>query len=104
MRDGYFRAIELHIGPYVSTPFCQKLDSRDNIDQEGELTAFNYLRFGFVSEISYTSLNERGNGYKFGLRLSSDITELAVLNDTDAQLYPYYYSVGIFYNFINLFR
>jgi hypothetical protein len=104
IRDGYFRAIELHVGPYVSTPFYQKLDNRDNIDQEGDLTAFNYLRFGFVSEISYTSLNERGNGHKFGLRVSSDITEMAVLNDTDAQLYPYYYSIGIFYNFINLYR
>ncbi len=104
VRDGYFRAIELHVGPYVSTPFFQKLDDENNIDQEGDLTAFNYLRFGFVSEITFTSLNERGNGHKFGIRSSVDFSEMAVFKDTETQLYPYYYSIGIFYNFTNLYR
>ena len=103
-RNGYYRAVDVYVGPYMSAPMFQKLDSKDNVDSEMEAEFFSYLRFGFMSEIMFTSLNQRGNGHKFGIRASSDFTYVHEFKETDTQLYPYYYSIGVFYNLINLYN
>jgi hypothetical protein len=101
VKNNLYRAIEYSAGFYVSSPFYQKLDHKNNIDSEGKYTWFNYLKFGFVAEVAYTAFNEDGNGHKFGIRCSRDFTSITKFSDTENELYPYYLNIGVFYNISN---
>lgn len=101
VKNNLFRAMEYSAGFYVSSPFYQKLDHPDNIDSQGNYTWFNYLKFGFIAEVAFTSLNEDGNGHKFGFRVSSDFTSITRFSDTENELYPYFVNIGVFYNISN---
>ena len=100
VKDDLFRSVTYGLGGYFAAPFYQRLDHPDNIDAPGEII-FNYLRFGLSAEISLSALNEEGKGHKFGIRTSSDFTNLIIFGDTDNELYPYYINLGVFYNFSN---
>lgn len=101
MKNGFYRAVEIHFGLYAATPYYQKLDAPKNIDAEGKAFGFNYFKFGVMGEIAFTSLNNEGYGHKFGLKFLTDFTTIAKLKNTKNELYPYYFSVGLFYNIAN---
>lgn len=101
VKNDLFRAIEYNIGGYISSPFYQKLDLKNNIDSAGKYSWFNYLRFGFVSEFIFTAFNQNGNGHKFGIRTSTDLAYLTKIRDTENELYPNYINIGVFYNITN---
>lgn len=96
-KNNLFRAIEFNFGLYVSIPYFEKLDFKNNIDSEGSIAFGKYYRFGCLGEIAFSALNEKGYGNKFGLRVSIDFNSIAKVKETKYQLYPYYNSVGIFY-------
>ena len=104
VKNNFFRAIEVNAGVYVASPVYQKLDHPDNLDSDGEALGFNYYRFGFIGEVVFTTLDSKGHGHKFGIRVSNDFTSIAKVNETDTELYPYYYTIGIFYNFMNRYK
>lgn len=102
-KNNYFRAFEFSIGAYISSPIYQKLDHPDNLDASGETMGFNYLRYGFISEIAFSALNKEGKGHRFGLRTTTDFTSITKIRDTDNELYPYYINIGVFYNISNYY-
>ena len=103
VKNNFFRAFEYSIGGYISSPISQKLDHPDNLDASGERTWFNYLRFGFIGEIAFSSLTEKGKGHRFGLRSTTDFSSITKIRDTNNELYPYYINFGVFYNISNYY-
>lgn len=101
VRNNLFRAIELNAGVYSATPFIQKLDYSDNLDSDGKALAFNYFRFGLLGEIIISALNQQGYGHKFGIRASYDFPYILKIKETENELYPYYLTIGFFYNLAN---
>lgn len=101
VKNDLFRAIEYNVGGYISSPFYQKLDQKNNIDAAGRYSWFNYLRFGFIAEFTFTAFNQNGNGHKFGIRTSTDISNIVKIRDTESELYPHYVNIGVFYNITN---
>lgn len=97
----FFHAFEMNFGVYAATPFMQKLDNPNNIDAKGKGLSANNLRFGFIGELVYSAFDKKGHGHKFGLRATQDFTHLTKFKETPSQLYPFYYTVGIFYNISN---
>ncbi len=96
-----FKAFELNWGVYASTPFSQRLSSIDNLDSKDDFIIANYIRYGAIGEIVFTNLNNKGQGNKFGIRFSKDFTRISKLKNSTTNLYPYYYSIGVFYNIAN---
>jgi len=99
-----FRAIEFNVGLYGSIPIFEKLDSKDNIDAAGTNLFGNYVRFGITGELVFTALNEKGHGHKFGIKVSKDFTTILKLKDSKFDLYPFYYTIGLFYNLTNIYK
>src|SRR5690554_1259648 len=97
----FFHALEYHIGVYAATPFFQKLDNRNNVDASGKGLAANNLRFGIMAEVAFTAFDNKGHGHKFGFRMMHDFAKLHKFKKTPSQLYPYYGSLGLFYNIYN---
>ncbi|MBX9734117.1 MAG: hypothetical protein K2X37_08635 [Chitinophagaceae bacterium] len=104
VKNNLYRATEFYIGTYVATPYFEKLDDKKNIDANGKFNFGNTLRFGLLAEIALSALNEKGHGHRFGLRFSSDFPTIVKIKDAKYQLYPYYNTVGIFYNFSNKYK
>lgn len=104
VKNNLFRAIELNAGVYVASPIFQKLDHPDNLDSELKSLEFNYFRFGFLGEIVFTALNNKGQGHKFGIRASNDFTDILKVKKTETELYPYYYTIALFYNILNNYK
>ncbi len=101
VKNNLFHAIEFNVGLYVAIPIMEKLDLKNNIDQQGSTSFGNYFRFGFIGEFLFSQLNKKGYGNKFGLRVAVDINSIAKFKETKYQLYPYYNSVGVFYVIVN---
>lgn len=97
VKNNLFRAIEYNIGMYASSPYYQKLDHPDNIDSPGTFSWFNYLRLGFITEVSFTAINEEGRGHHFGIRVSSEYSGIIKFSETENELYPEYVNIGLFY-------
>ncbi|MCC6384090.1 MAG: hypothetical protein LC117_05185 [Bacteroidia bacterium] len=104
IRNYLFRAFEFSAGLYAATPFMQKLDLKDNLDSKADFLGFNYFKFGLIGEVAFTAFSSSGNGHKAGLRVSLDFATMAKLSETEYQLYPYYYSAGLFYILINEYK
>jgi hypothetical protein len=104
IKNNLFRAFEIHAGFYAATPIMQKLDDPNNIDAAAQSLNANYLKFGFMGDITFTALDSKGHGHKFGIRVSNDFNSIVKFKDTPNQLYPYYYSLGMFYNITNRYR
>jgi hypothetical protein len=104
VKNNLYRALECNAGFYTATPIMQKLDHSDNLDARGKSLPTNYFKFGFIGEIVFTALDNKGNGHKFGLRVSTDYTTILKIKDTPNQLYPYHYSIGLFYNILNRYK
>jgi len=103
-KNNLYRAFEFNAGVYVALPSLQKLDDPNNVDTRAATIPPNYLKFGLISEVLFTALDSKGHGHKFGIRVSSDFTAMAKFADTPNELYPYYYSIGIFYNIMNKYK
>ncbi|MGY6561125.1 MAG: hypothetical protein ACXITV_03385, partial [Luteibaculaceae bacterium] len=96
-KNGFYRAIEIGAGAYASIPFSQSLVNPDDLDNRNFDNVFaRYIKFGAISEISFSSLNKDGYGYKFGVRTMSDATGIWRLSDTDNQIYPSFANVQFF--------
>jgi len=104
VKNNLFRAFEFNAGLYGAIPILEKLDARDNIDASGTSLFGNYVRFGFLGEIVFSALNEKGQGHKFGIRASRDFNSILKIKDTKSDLYPYYYTIGLFYNITNTYK
>jgi hypothetical protein len=104
VKNNLYRAFEFNAGVYAATPVMQKLDNPDNLDASGEVLPTNYFKFGFIGEIVFTALDSKGQGHKFGLRVSSDFPTILKINETPNELYPYYYTIGLFYNLTNRYK
>ena len=101
LKNDNFRAVNYGFGTYLAAPIYQKLDRPENIDASGEMTFFNYLRFGLNAEISFSTFNDKGHGHQFGIRTSTDFANILELGGTDNKLYPFFSNVGVFYNLSN---
>lgn len=97
----FFHAYEVNFGAYAATPLYQKLDNKNNIDAEGKTLSANYLKFGLIWEIAFSAFDKKGHGHKFGLRVTQEFTKVHKFKKTPSELYPFYTTVGIFYNIIN---
>jgi hypothetical protein len=104
IKNNFYRAFEINAGLYAAAPFTQKLDNPDNVDAGGKMLPVNYLKFGVIGEIVFTALDNKGHGHKFGIRVHNDFTTIAILKETEHQLYPYYYTLGLFYNITNRYK
>lgn len=104
IKNNLYRAFDFNIGVYGAIPYMEKLDQKNNLDADGISSFGNYCRFGFIGEISYSALNEKGYGYKFGIRASIDFNNIAKFKETKYELYPYYNTIGIFYNILNKYN
>lgn len=104
VKNNLYRAFEFNAGVYAATPVMQKLDNPVNLDASGEALPINYFKFGFIGEIVFTALDSKGHGHKFGLRVSSDFPTILKIKETPNELYPYYYTIGLFYNLTNRYK
>lgn len=104
VKNNFYRAIEVNAGVYAATPITQKLDNPDNIDAVGKNLPTNYFKFGLIGEVVFTALDSKGHGHKFGIRASNDFPTLLKVKDTPSELYPYYYTIGVFYNLTNIYK
>jgi hypothetical protein len=104
VKNNLYRAFEFNAGVYAATPIMQKLDNPDNLNAGGEALPSNYFKFGFIGEVIFTALDSRGHGHKFGVRVSNDFTTIAKIKETPNELYPYYYTIGLFYNISNRYK
>lgn len=104
VKNDLYRAIEVNAGVYAAMPTMQKLDHPDNIDSRTSSLPLNYLKFGFIGEIVFTALNSQGHGHRFGMRATNDFAAIAKFKETPNQLYPYYVTVGFFYNLSNNYK
>ncbi|NVN95141.1 MAG: hypothetical protein HXX18_07660 [Bacteroidetes bacterium] len=104
IKNNLYRAFDLNIGFYIAIPYIEILDQKNNLDANGVSSFGNYCRYGFVSEISYSALNTKGYGHKIGLRASIDLKSITKFKETKYELYPYYSTIGIFYNFLNKYN
>ncbi len=104
IKNNLFRASEFNAGVYAAAPTVQKLDNPDNLDAGAEALVANYFKFGMIAEIVFTALDNRGHGHKFGIRVSNDFATIAKIKETPNELYPYYYTLGIFYNVVNSYK
>ncbi len=104
IKKNLFRAIEIHAGFYAATPIMQKMDDPNNLDASAASLNANYLKFGFMGDITFTALDSKGHGHKFGLRASNDFNSIVKFKETPHQLYPYYYTIGLFYNITNRYQ
>lgn len=103
-KNNLYRAFEFNTGVYAALPSLQKLDDPNNVDTKAKTIPPNYLKFGLIGEVLFTAFDSKGHGHKFGIRVSSDFTAIAKFADTPNELYPYYYSIGIFYNIMNKYK
>jgi hypothetical protein len=103
-KNNFYRAIEFNAGVYAATPITQKLDSPDNLDAGGKTLPTNYFKFGLIGEVVFTALDSKGHGHKFGIKVSNDFPIIFKVKETPSGLYPYYYTVGLFYNITNLYK
>jgi hypothetical protein len=101
VKNNLFRATEYNFGFYTSVPYYEKLDYKNNLDSDGTSSIGNYLRFGAIAEIVFSALNNKGYGHKFGIRASIDFNTIVKFKDTKYELFPYYNTIGIFYNIMN---
>ena len=105
IKNNYFKAFEINTGVYAAIPISEKLDYTNNVDSRADSNTFaNYVRFGTISEINFSSLNEKGNGDKFGLRFSTDFMGIWKLKETKYGLYPSYINISFFYNINNRYK
>jgi flagellar hook protein FlgE len=104
VKNNFYRAFEINAGVYAATPLMQKLDNPDNLDASGENLPSNYIKIGIIGEIVFTALDSKGHGHKFGIRASNDFPTILKLKETPNELYPYYYTIGLFYNITNIYK
>ncbi|MDD3723640.1 MAG: hypothetical protein PHW92_14355 [Lutibacter sp.] len=104
VKNNLFRATEYNFGLYTSLPYYEKLDYKNNLDSDGTLSFGNYLRFGGTAEIVFSALNNKGHGHKFGIRASIDFNTIIKFKNTKYELYPYYNTIGLFYNILNIHK
>jgi hypothetical protein len=104
IKNNLFRAFEFNAGFYAATPVTQKLGSPENIDSRSQTLAANYYKFGFLGEIVFTALDVKGHGHKFGIRVSNDFATIVKTKETPNELYPYYYTIGLFYSITNKYK
>jgi hypothetical protein len=101
IKNNFYRAFDFNVGLYASVPLAERLDIADNVDARGESVFGNYVKFGTLAEVAFSSLNDKGHGHKFGLRASTDFSGVMKLKDTKTGLYPTYITLGLFYNLSN---
>jgi hypothetical protein len=104
VKNNFYRAIEINAGVYAATPITQKLDNPDNLDAGGKTLPTNYFKFGFIGEVVFTALDSKGHGHKFGIKVSNDFPTILKVKETPNELYPYYSTIGIFYNIMNIYK
>ncbi len=110
VKNNLYRAFEYSAGLYISVPYLHimhKLDDdpySENSDIKTNFMFANYLKFGFIGEIVFTALNDKGHGHKFGIRFSIDFTSLIKIKETKNELYPCFNTIGIFYNISNRYE
>lgn len=105
VKNNMYRAVETNFGFYTATPLFQNLINTDNPNNnKTEFTPFNYLRFGFLGEVLFTELNSKGNGHKIGIRATLDTEGMLKIKETPNQLYPSYFSLGLFYSLYNDYK
>ena len=104
VKNNLYRAFEFNAGVYAAMPTMQKLDSPDNLDASSQVLPLNYFKFGFIGEILFTALDSKGQGHKFGIRVANDFPILMIMQETQNELYPYYSTIGLFYNIMNKYR
>ncbi|MBP6089728.1 MAG: hypothetical protein KA521_00620 [Crocinitomicaceae bacterium] len=104
MKNNLFRAVDYNFGMFAAIPLMQKLDFKDNIDSKAEKMKGYFISFGFIGEITFSALDSRGHGHKFGLKTSVDLSEIISFNKTTYELFPVYSSIGIFYNITNQYK
>jgi hypothetical protein len=104
VKNNLFRATEYNFGLYASVPYYEKLDYNNNLDSDGTSSFGNYLRFGCTAEIVFSALNNKGHGHKFGIRASIDFNTIIKFKNTKYELYPYYNTIGLFYNILNIHK
>jgi hypothetical protein len=104
VKNNLYRAFEFNAGVYAATPIMQKLNSPDNLDADSQTLPTNYFKFGFMGEILFTALDSKGHGHKFGIRVSNDFPTILKIKETPNELYPYYNTIGLFYNISNRYK
>jgi hypothetical protein len=104
IKNNLYRAFELNVGFYIAIPYFEKLDQKNNLDANVISSFGNYCRYGFVTEITYSALSAKGYGHKLGLRASIDFESITKFKETKYELYPFYSTIGIFYNFFNKYN
>lgn len=97
-KNNMFRAFEVNVGLFMAFPLHEKLDHPDNLDSKGSEITFSYIKAGYFAELVLSSLNDFGKGHKFGIRISNEFTGIGKILGTSNELYPFYRSIGIFYN------
>ncbi|MCX6351758.1 MAG: hypothetical protein NTX03_07840 [Bacteroidetes bacterium] len=104
VKNGFYRAIQLHVGVYGSSNIGESLGDKRDIDVGFNKDIFNTLHSGFITEISFTAFNQRGHGHLLGLRTSADFTKPILFKKNQNEIYPVYYSIGLFYNILNSYK
>lgn len=104
VKNNLYRAFEFNAGVYAATPIMQKLDNPDNVDAGSQALPTNYFKFGIIGEVVFTALDSKGHGHKFGIRVSNDFATIVKIKETPNELYPYYYTIGLFYNITNRYK
>lgn len=99
----FYKAVEVNAGIYVALPVSEYLIPLNDIDTKGRSGNANYLKFGFIGEITFSALNNKGNGHKFGLRATSDFSTYSYAKNSQSTA-PFYHSVGVFYYILNRYR
>ena len=98
-KSRYFKAVDINIGMLFGVPVFERIIEKNDYDAQTGYYNFNYLKFGTIAEIVYTSINRRGYGHTVGLRTIVNWKDIWKFKDTEYGVYPTFVSIGLFYNF-----
>jgi hypothetical protein len=97
----FYKSIDFSAGLFISLPVSQRLTDKNDIDSKYKTLKSEYLKYGFIGDITFSALDDKGHGHKFGIRVSQEFNRFSKFKDTQYQLYPFYTTIGIFYNILN---
>lgn len=90
----------ISFGVYAATLMKQQIAVED-FDFEETGTFGEYVKFGAMFDVAIQFLTDKGQGHVIGLRLSYDFHDRTFYKANDNVTTASYYSLGLYYNFIN---
>lgn len=90
----------ISFGFYAATLMKQEIAVED-FDFDETQNFGGYIKFGFIADAAIQFLTDKGQGHVIGLRMAYDFNDRTFYKANDNVTTASYYSLGLYYNFIN---